>query len=253
MNNELVTTSDQASDGPNRSLVEQEAPIQKHDGSPNFRSAGLGLLVGVAAAFVLLMFSPEIQTMTLDLWPGDRVTRLDTVTGTEVHARLDGLDRRVARLRSRLQAKLPQRPYLVVSTSDNKFELRGSGGTLREGVCSTGSYVLLKGGQDQEWMFETPRGAFRILQKKVNPVWAKPDWAFVEEGLPIPPPGAPERFERGALGYYALAIGNGYLIHGTLYQRFLGQPVTHGCIRLGDEDLEAVYRALALGARVYIY
>ena len=36
-------------------------------------------------------------------------------------------------------------------------------------------------------------------------------------------------FEEGPLGKYGLYFGNGYLIHGTLFQRFLGQSVTHGC------------------------
>jgi L,D-transpeptidase YbiS len=50
-----------------------------------------------------------------------------------------------------------------------------------------------------------------------------------------------------------MSLGDGYLIHGTLYQRQLGMPVTHGCIRLGDEDLEAVFQSLSVGSRVYIY
>jgi len=29
--------------------------------------------------------------------------------------------------------------------------------------------------------------------------------------------------------------------------------VTHGCIRLGDEDLEVVFKSLNVGSRVYIY
>jgi len=61
------------------------------------------------------------------------------------------------------------------------------------------------------------------------------------------------RFEYGVLGDYALSLGDGYLIHGTLYQRFLGLPVTHGCIRLNDENLELVYRSLQVGSKVYIY
>jgi len=30
-------------------------------------------------------------------------------------------------------------------------------------------------------------------------------------------------------------------------------PVTHGCIRLNDDDLEAVFNALSIGSKVYIY
>ena len=102
-------------------------------------------------------------------------------------------------------------------------------------------------------MFNTPKGEFRIQGKTTSPVWKKPDWAFVEEGLPVPPANHYSRFEYGVLGDYALGLGQGYLIHGTLYQRFLGLPVTHGCIRLNDENLALVYRSLQVGSKVYIY
>ena len=101
-------------------------------------------------------------------------------------------------------------------------------------------------------MFETPRGVHRVQGKARDPVWKKPDWAFVEEGLPIPRDPR-ERFDPASLGDYALYLGDGYLIHGTLYQRLLGRSVTHGCVRLGDDDLEAVYRAAGIGTRVYIW
>lgn len=92
-----------------------------------------------------------------------------------------------------------------------------------------------------------------VLSKTENPVWSKPDWAFIEEGLPVPKAGDPSRYERGVLGKYKLSMADGYLLHGTLYQRFLGMPVTHGCIRLGDEDLDVVYHTLQVGSFVYVY
>ena len=94
---------------------------------------------------------------------------------------------------------------------------------------------------------------YKVLGKVTNPVWRRPDWSYVEEGLPIPSANDPSRWEAGVLGDYALSIGDGYLIHGTIYKRFLGMPVTHGCIRMNDEDLEAVYKTLDLGSKVYIY
>jgi hypothetical protein len=124
---------------------------------------------------------------------------------------------------------------------------------VREGYCSSGSYTLLKTEEgDKEWIFKTPRGRLSIQGKITNPVWRKPDWAFVEEGLPIPGPTDPSRYEFGVLGKYAMSLGDGYLIHGTLYQRQLGMPVTHGCIRLGDEDLEAVFSSSALDPSLYL-
>ena len=60
-------------------------------------------------------------------------------------------------------------------------------------------------------------------------------------------------FESGTLGKYALYLEDGYMIHGTLYTRLLGRSVTHGCIRLGPEDLQAVWDAVPLGSSVYIF
>jgi L,D-transpeptidase ErfK/SrfK len=143
--------------------------------------------------------------------------------------------------------------YLVINTTGNEFYLYRNQKVIRQGTCSTGSYILLESGEEQKWIFKTPKGQFRIQGKTTSPVWKKPDWAFVEEGLPVPPPNHHTRYERGVLGDYALSLGHGYLIHGTLYQRFLGLPVTHGCIRLNDADLEAIYHNLSIGSKVFIY
>jgi hypothetical protein len=156
------------------------------------------------------------------------------------------LDKKFASLSSRST-------YLVINTTGNKFYLYRNQKVIRQGTCSTGSYILLESGEEQKWIFKTPKGQFRIQGKTTSPVWIKPDWAFVEEGLPIPPPNHHTRYERGVLGDYALSLGHGYFIHGTLYQRFLGLPVTHGCVRLNDEDLEAVYHNLTIGSKVFIY
>jgi L,D-transpeptidase YbiS len=153
----------------------------------------------------------------------------------------------------KLDSKTPRSAYLVINSSSNEFSLYRGSQAIKSGKCSTGSYVLLKNGEDQQWMFKTPKGEFRIQGKTTSPVWRKPDWAFVEEGLPVPSQYHYSRYEYGVLGDYALSLGDGYFIHGTLYQRFLGLPVTHGCVRLGDEDLELVYRSLPVGSKVYIY
>ena len=145
-------------------------------------------------------------------------------------------------------------PYLIINTSDNTFTLFNNGKLVREGICSTGSFVLLDAGDEKKWMFKTPKGVLRIQGKVEDPVWIKPDWAFIEEGLPVPKhSNSFERFEYGVLGDYALSIGNGYLIHGTLYKRFLGMPVTHGCVRMDDPDLKQVFKTLVIGSKVYIF
>jgi lipoprotein-anchoring transpeptidase ErfK/SrfK len=143
--------------------------------------------------------------------------------------------------------------YIVINTTDNRFYLYTNKKLVREGFCSSGSYTLLQTESDKKWIFKTPKGKYWIQGKTTNPVWRRPDWAFVEEGLPIPSKDDYSRYEYGVLGDYALSIGDGYMIHGTIYKRFLGMPVTHGCVRLNDDDLKVIYNTLNIGSKVYIF
>lgn len=165
----------------------------------------------------------------------------------------NGLEKELKALDKKLASKTPRSYYIVINSASNEFTLHKGTQTIKKDKCSTGSYILLKNGDQQQWMFKTPKGEFRIQGKTTSPVWKKPDWAFVEEGIPVPSANHFSRFEYGVLGDYALNLGHGYLIHGTLYQRFLGLPVTHGCIRLNDENLELIYNSLSVGSKVYIY
>ena len=209
------------------------------------------ILISLLATLLLLLYAPEARELCLGLVPikaTEPALEIDQLT-----REIQKLQRSTKRLQNSLISRSPRGPYLIISTTENKFYLNNGSTLVREGICSTGSYIHLKANNEREWLFETPRGVYHILSKTRNPVWTKPDWAFVEEGLPIPPAGSALRYERGVLGDYALGLGNGYLLHGTLYQRLLGLPVTHGCIRLGDEDLAIIYHTLNLGAPVYIY
>ncbi|HYO15433.1 MAG TPA: L,D-transpeptidase [Thermoanaerobaculia bacterium] len=161
--------------------------------------------------------------------------------------------REIGRLERRIAAQAPAGVHIVVDTLGNRLALKKGDRVLREAVCSTGTGGVLEDpATGRRWVFDTPRGVHQVLAKKKDPVWNKPDWAFVEEGLPIPKDPR-ERMDDYSLGDYALSLGDGYLIHGTLYQRLLGRSVTHGCVRLGDADLEAVYQATPMGAWVFIY
>ena len=71
--------------------------------------------------------------------------------------------------------------------------------------------------------------------------------------LYIPPYVTQNRHIEGELGRYALDLGDGYLIHGTADPKSIGRAVTHGCIRLGDEDIEWMYRNVPMGTAVHIY
>lgn len=156
-----------------------------------------------------------------------------------------------AQLQKDFAKSRPSAMFVVVDTAANRLYLRKGDRVLLEAPCSTGSGLKLVTDQ-RDWTFQTPRGSFRIISKTENPVWRKPDWAFLEEGE-APPADESERYERGVLGEYALGIGDGYFIHGTLYSRLLGRNVTHGCIRLGEAELEYLARTVPMGTRVYIF
>jgi L,D-transpeptidase YbiS len=161
--------------------------------------------------------------------------------------------RRAAQAATALDRLRPRGVYLVVDSYRNRLRLYEDGQLKHEAVCSTGTGTVLRDPRNgREWIFDTPIGE-RVIERKVkNPVWAKPDWAFIEEGY-LPPTDPEERFDPFSLGDYALYLGNGYIIHGTLFQTLLGRRVTHGCIRLGDADLELIYRNVRIGSRVYLY
>ncbi|MGD0340834.1 MAG: L,D-transpeptidase [Bacteroidales bacterium] len=143
--------------------------------------------------------------------------------------------------------------YMVINTIDNLFYLYKNKKLIRSGHCSTGSYTMLKTEEGKSWVFKTPKGKRTIQGKTTHPYWHRSDWSYIEEGSPVPPQNDPSRYEYGVLGDYSMSLGDGYMIHGTIYKRFLGMPVTHGCVRLNDEDLDVVFHALNIGSKVYIF
>ena len=166
---------------------------------------------------------------------------------------LKKLEAEAKKLAASLDRKTPRASYVVVDRTNNLLYLRNADGVQLQAVCSAGSGKILKEPNGKRtWVFDSPQGQFKVISILKNPVWRKPDWAFIEEGEPIPT-NVNDRFERGTLGEYGLYFGDGFLIHGTLYERLLGRNVTHGCIRLGKKDLRELVQATRLGTQIYIF
>jgi len=156
--------------------------------------------------------------------------------------------------KQRALAKLqPKEPYIVIDRYSNRLYLRTKDSVLVAADCSTGSGAeLTDTATGRTWKFDTPVGVFKVDSKLVDPWWRKPDWAFVEEGTQVPED-EQERMDPEMLGEYALGYGDGYFIHGTIYERLLGVGVTHGCTRLGSEDIKQIYKRAKIGTKVYVY
>lgn len=69
----------------------------------------------------------------------------------------------------------------------------------------------------------------------------------------IPPFGTTQRRYMGVLGTRRLELGDGYGIHGTDHPETIGQSVSHGCVRMRNEDIEKLYPMVPVGTPVYIY
>lgn len=159
----------------------------------------------------------------------------------------------IQQIEKKLAALQPKGAYVVVDSAENRLRLMRKDEVVLEAIASAGTgAVLVDEATGKTWVFETPRGVRSVLGKKKNPCWRRPDWDYVENGEPLPKDNS-DRIDCAALGKYALFLGDGYMIHGTLYERSLGMSVTHGCVRLGARDLETVWNAAPVGTKVYLY
>jgi L,D-transpeptidase YbiS len=161
--------------------------------------------------------------------------------------------REIKKAKAALARYRPSKPYIVIDTHANKIFLRTEDNVILEATCSTGSGdELTDSVTGRRWVFDTPRGVFKVTSKLNEPWWRKPDWAFLEEGEPIPR-NENDRLDPNMMGDYAMGFGDGFFIHGTIYERLLGVNVTHGCVRLGSEDLSVLYKKSPIGTPIYIF
>jgi L,D-transpeptidase-like protein len=69
----------------------------------------------------------------------------------------------------------------------------------------------------------------------------------------VPPFGTNQRKYRGVLGTHRLNLGDGYALHGTNKPETIGRAVSHGCVRLRNEDIAQLHAMVPIGTPVYIY
>ena len=99
---------------------------------------------------------------------------------------------------------------------------------------------------------ETPRNWVTAVERKQEgPTWvptANTRREYAKEGKTLPamvPPG-PDN----PMGLYAIYIGRLYAIHGTNANFGIGLRVSHGCVRLRNEDIKFLFEKVPVGTRV---
>lgn len=69
----------------------------------------------------------------------------------------------------------------------------------------------------------------------------------------VPPFGTNQRRYPDVLGTHRLILGDGYSIHGTNAPSSIGHSVSHGCVRLRNEDIARLYTMVPVGTPVFLY
>jgi hypothetical protein len=69
----------------------------------------------------------------------------------------------------------------------------------------------------------------------------------------IPPMDSKQRRVPEVLGTHKLELGDGYLLHGTNEEGSIGEAVSHGCVRMYNDDVDRLYALVPVGTPVYIF
>ena len=129
---------------------------------------------------------------------------------------------------------LARQSELIVDLSDRQVYL------MQKGV-QVANYEIAVG--QAGW--ETPAGQFRVINMLTDPVWQHP---FTGE---IFPSGADNPLGSRWISFWTDGIHQiGF--HGTNQDDLIGQAVSHGCIRMRDRDVQALYDQVAIGTSVLI-
>ncbi len=91
----------------------------------------------------------------------------------------------------------------------------------------------------------------KVERKRANPTWTPTAKMHEEyrargETLPAVWPAGPDN----PMGLFAIYIGRLYAIHGTNADFGIGLRVSHGCVRLRNEDIEYLFNNVPIGTRV---
>jgi L,D-transpeptidase ErfK/SrfK len=109
--------------------------------------------------------------------------------------------------------------------------------------------------------WETPVGEFQVLEKTRYPIWEHPQSGRLHSAGPSNPLGSRWigffrdcRGRKGWDGEQTLDI-KGCVVagfHGTPHRWTVGRAVSHGCVRLYDEDVRELFELVSIGTPVTV-
>ena len=143
---------------------------------------------------------------------------------------------------NRLEIVLEQSPIAVmVKQTKVVIRLESRKLELYEADELVKSYDIAVGQDD----WETPVGDFTVVDMRRDPVWQHPITKEAVEAGPDNPLGS---------RWIGFAFDSGYHIgiHGTNQEELVGQAVSHGCVRMRDEEIQELFTELAIGTPITV-
>jgi LysM repeat protein len=181
---------------------------------------------------IKLLFSPIItpKSIEYEIKAGDSLEKIARDHKTTVELIMKSNNLKGDKVFPGKKIKVWTAPFsIVVDKSQNTLILKSDEEIIKTYIVSTGANN------------STPVGAFKIIEKIVNPPWYKPGGVI--------PPGSPEN----VLGSRWLGLDKeGYGIHGNKELQSLGKQVTAGCVRMSNSDVEELYSIVPRGTEVTI-
>ncbi|GAL92610.1 L,D-transpeptidase [Microcystis aeruginosa] len=93
--------------------------------------------------------------------------------------------------------------------------------------------------------FPTPTGQFRVIQMVREPVWEHPLTGQ------LVPSGKNNPLGARWLGFWT--DGENFIgFHGTPPENLIGRAVCHGCVRMRDRDIKALFEKVQIGTSVIV-
>jgi len=93
--------------------------------------------------------------------------------------------------------------------------------------------------------WNTPTGEFSVFQKQVDPYWEHPFTGNVV------PPGPDNPLGTRWIGFWSDGQ-NSIGFHGTPDESVIGSAVSHGCVRMRNEDVVALYEKVSIDTPVRV-
>ncbi len=137
-------------------------------------------------------------------------------------------------LESKSEAVEKQNSRVVVSLSERRVQ-------VYQGSQLLDSYAIAVA--KPGW--ETPTGTFQVSDMEQNPTWVHPI-----TGIAVPP-GNDNPLGAAWIGFLSNDEGEiGF--HGTNQEELIGEAVSHGCLRMRNEDVKALYARIGMGTTVIV-